>query len=89
MPISTGRTTGEDVPVVLAHYWQQLGRTYDPADPRDAQSANAITTITGENFRLIEPLMTQIARVMAINQLETIAPEVVQAARQMLVVGTQ
>jgi Holliday junction resolvasome RuvABC ATP-dependent DNA helicase subunit len=79
----------EDVPVVLAHYWQQLGRTYDPANPADAEAANAITTITGGNFRLIERLMTQIARVMTINQLQTIAPEVVHAARQMLVVGTQ
>jgi len=79
----------EDVPVVLAHYWQQLGRTYDPANPADAEAANAITTITGGNFRLIERLMTQIARVMTINQLQTIAAEVVHAARQMLVVGTQ
>jgi hypothetical protein len=30
-----------------------------------------------------------IARVMTINQLQTIKPEVVHAARQMLVVGTQ
>ena len=79
----------EDVPTVLAHYWEELGRTYNTADPADTESANAITTITGGNFRLIERLMTQIARVMAINQLDTIGPEVVHAARQMLVVGTQ
>jgi hypothetical protein len=79
----------EDVPVVLAHYWEQLGRSYNPTDPADAESARAITTITGGNFRLIERLMTQIARVMTINQLQAIRPEVVHAARQMLVVGTQ
>jgi hypothetical protein len=73
---------------VLAHYWEQLGRTYDPTDPADAESTNVITTITGGNFRLIERLMTQIARVMTINQLQAIAPEVVHAAQQMLVVGT-
>ena len=33
--------------------------------------------------------MTQIARVMAINQLESITPEVVHAARQILVIGAQ
>jgi hypothetical protein len=39
----------EEVPIVLAHYWEQLGRTYDPTDPTDAESAGAITTITGGN----------------------------------------
>ena len=33
--------------------------------------------------------MTQIARVMDINQLDSITPEVVHAARQILVVGAQ
>lgn len=78
----------EDVPVVLSHYWEQLGCTYDPTNPADAETATTITTVTGGNFRLIERLMTQIARVMTINQLQTIAPGVVHAARQMLVVGT-
>ena len=29
----------EDFPIVLAHEWEQLGRTYDSADPADAESA--------------------------------------------------
>jgi len=33
--------------------------------------------------------MTQIARVMNINQLATITPDVVHAARQILVIGSQ
>ena len=33
--------------------------------------------------------MTQIARVMDINHLETISPEVVHAARQILMIGSQ
>jgi len=45
--------------------------------------------ITGDNFRLIERLMTQIARIMGINQLDAIIPDVVHAARQILVIGTQ
>ena len=32
--------------------------------------------------------MTQVARVMDINQLDTITPDVVHAAREILVVGT-
>jgi len=39
-------------------------------------------------FRLIECLMTQVARVMEINRLEAPDPDVIHAARQMLVVGT-
>jgi|GEM_PF-5724375 len=33
--------------------------------------------------------MTQIARVMSINQLQTITPDAVHAARQILVIGSQ
>lgn len=40
------------------------------------------------NFRLIERLMTQVGRLLEINQLDQITPDVVHAARQMLVVGT-
>ena len=73
---------------MLAHYWQQLGLTYDPDDPDHTEAANAVIRITGGNFRLIERLMTQIARVIDINELDHISPDVVHAARQMLVIGT-
>jgi DNA transposition AAA+ family ATPase len=79
----------EDFPVVLAHYWQQLGLPFDPDTTDDAEAANAITRITGGNFRLIERLMSQVARVLEINQLDVITPDVVNAARQTLVVGPQ
>ena len=47
------------------------------------------TRITGGNFRLIERLMSQVARVLEINQLDIITPDVVNAAKQTLVVGPQ
>ncbi len=47
----------------------------------------AINRTTGGNFRLIERPMAQFARILEINQLDTIT-DVVDAARQMLVVGT-
>ena len=77
----------EDIPDVLAHYWQQLGLPFDPTLADEA--ANTVTRITGGNFRLIERLMSQVGRVLEINQLDTITPEVVEAARQTLVVGAQ
>jgi hypothetical protein len=48
-----------------------------------------VTRITGGNFRLIERLMSQVGRVLEINQLDTITREVVEAARPTLVVGAQ
>jgi DNA transposition AAA+ family ATPase len=77
----------EDIPDVLEHYWQQLGLPFDPTLADEA--ANTVTRITGGNFRLIERLMSQVGRVLEINQLGTITPEVVEAARQTLVVGAQ
>ncbi|HEY5117137.1 MAG TPA: hypothetical protein VIJ00_16565 [Nakamurella sp.] len=47
----------------------------------------AIIRITGGDFRLIERLMTQVARVMEINQLDTL-DDVIHATRQVLVVGS-
>jgi len=78
----------EDLPLVLANYWHELGLRLDPGDANDVETVSAIIRITVGNFRLIERLMTQVARVMEINKLDTLDPDVVHAARQMLVVGT-
>ena len=78
----------EDIPAVLAHYWERIGLSFDHT-PGNEAAASAITRITGGNFRLIERLMSQIARILDINQLNDITTDVVQAARQTLVVGSQ
>lgn len=82
LPIDT-----EDMPAVLSTYWQHLGYDYRP-DGDDAEATAAITSVTGGNFRLIERLMTQIARVIDINHLDRVTPDVVHAARKALVIGT-
>ena len=48
----------------------------------------AIIRVTGGNFRLLHRLLTQIAPLMEINTLQTITSEVVEAARESLVIGT-
>ncbi len=48
----------------------------------------AIVRITGGNFRLLHRLLSQIARVMEINALSTVTLQVVDAARESLVIGT-
>ena len=76
-----------DIPQVLSQYWQELGLSYDPHRPADAESVVTIVRITGGNFRLIERLMSQVARIMTINRLDSITPDAIEAAREVLVVG--
>lgn len=46
-----------------------------------------IVRITGGDFRLVDRLVTQIERVQAVNHLGSLTPEVVDAARQALLIG--
>jgi DNA transposition AAA+ family ATPase len=55
---------------------------------RDEAALAAIIRVTGGNFRLLHRLLTQIARLVEINALQTITSEVVEAARESLVIGT-
>ncbi|OYD70179.1 hypothetical protein BDB13_3773 [Rhodococcus sp. OK302] len=72
----------------LDRHWKRLHRTLDPDDFTDAQAIAAIERITRGNFRLLERLFLQIARVLQINQLEVITDDVVEAAASILVIGT-
>jgi len=53
----------------------------------DAVVLNAIARITGGNFRLIQRLFAQLDRVLTINSLATVTTDVVEAARESLVVS--
>jgi DNA transposition AAA+ family ATPase len=77
----------EELRFILAHKWQELGLTFSPDDYTDAEALAAIARITGGNFRLVQRLFSQIARVLEINRLQTITKEVVETARENLVIG--
>ncbi|MXM64778.1 AAA family ATPase [Streptomyces sp. HUCO-GS316] len=72
--------------LVLARHWPRLALD-DLEDFTTAEAVAAITRITSGNFRLTSRLVAQIERVMDINQLSTVTAEVVETARESLVVG--
>jgi len=71
----------------LRHKWKQLELTLLADDLTDAEAIAAVTRITGGNFRLLQRLFTQIERILQINHLRTVTKDVVDAAREGLVIG--
>ncbi len=67
--------------------WDKLGLTLCADDFTDAEAIAAVARITAGNFRLVHRLFPQIQRVLDINELRTVTREVVEAARETLVIG--
>lgn len=82
-PLST-----DELRFILGQKWQELGLTIDLTEFKDVEAVTAIIRITGGNFRLVQRLFAQAARIMEINQLQYVTKEVVEAARESLVIGT-
>ena len=72
---------------VLEQHWRGWGGTIRGDEFADQEAVAAIITITAGNFRLIDRLMGQVRRIKQINQLTTVTREVVDAARDCLVIG--
>jgi DNA transposition AAA+ family ATPase len=78
----------EEMQFVLTHHWTALGLTLDSTDFTDNEAIAAIIRITGGNFRLLQRLFAQIGRLLTLNGLHTLTKEVVEAARECLIIGT-
>lgn len=77
----------DEMKFILEQKWEQLGIKLQPDDFTDAEALAAVIRITGGNFRLIQRLCTQIERILQINELRTVTKEVVETARESLVIG--
>jgi len=73
---------------VLEQHWQGWGGTIRAEEFADQEAVAAIITITAGNFRLIDRLMSQVRRIKQLNRLTTVTRELVDAARDCLVIGT-
>ena len=80
--------SGEEIQFVLQHKWPQLGLNIDLSDFTDAESVATITRITNGNFRLLQRLLSQVERVLQINELRFVTKEVVETARELLIIGS-
>lgn len=68
--------------------WRKLGKTLDPDDFTDAQAIAVVERIPRGNFHLLERLLPQIQRVLKVNELDVSTNDVVEAARNTLVIRT-
>lgn len=80
--------SAEEMQFILKHHWQKCGLSLQLTDFTDTEAMAAIIRITGGNFRLVQRLFTQIERVLKINRMRSITKEVVETARECLVIGT-
>jgi hypothetical protein len=71
---------------LLQQKWVPSGITLPEEGVVDDEALAAIIRVTGGNFRLLHRLLTQIARIVEINALLKVTQEVVEAAREALVI---
>ena len=79
--------TEAEMRLLLATYAGDSGIIFDPTwlDAIEAQAA--VIRITRGNFWLMERLFAQMRRIMALNRVDAVSANLVQAARDCLVIG--
>ncbi|MEV4020665.1 AAA family ATPase [Nonomuraea angiospora] len=80
--------SADELTFVLQSHWAALGLPLSADDFTDIEAIAAVHRITTGNFRLLQRLFAQISRILEINDLHTITKEVVETARESLVIGS-
>lgn len=80
--------TGAAVRELLQQGWAPPGVSLPAEGLTDEEAIAAIIRITGGNFRLLHRLLTQTERLLEINALPAVTRQVVEAARENLVIGS-
>ena len=75
-----------DIDMLLRNHWAPTGVQL-PKDDIAPEVAAAITRLTRGNFRLLARLLTQMQRVVDINQVSEFLIDVVESVRENLVIG--
>lgn len=78
--------TPEELTAVLTRRLHSSAKATDDGIAH-ATAIATIVRITGGNFRLVDRLVTQIERIQELNKLTNLTPEVVDAARESLLIG--
>jgi DNA transposition AAA+ family ATPase len=77
----------DEVRAIVTHHTDELGVTLSADAFANAAGVAAIIRACNGNFRLLQRLLQQIERVLELNELTGVTPEVVVAARESLVIG--
>ena len=77
----------DEIHLILQRTWQALALTFDPNTCTEHDALITILHITQGNFRLLERLISQIVRILNVNQLRTLTRDVIMTARESLIIG--
>jgi DNA transposition AAA+ family ATPase len=80
--------SSEEVENIIFRKMQELKIAYLPGNKVTQEACTEIIRITKCNFRLIQRLLTQIDRVMKVNDITNLEKDIVEVAKESLIVGT-